>query len=136
MTLLRKSDRESAVSEVIGVILVVALTVIMAAIIAAYVWGMIPTLPVSRTIALTASQNGDDQVMVVYYGGPDHASLVSMNITWPSGVIEPVDHPRIGNTFIAKNLGSGMNATPGKDRILITGRFVNNLEQILLDTYV
>lgn len=131
-----KSENESAVSEVIGVILVVALTVIMAAIIAAYVWGMIPTIPISRIIALTVNQDGPDQVKVVYHGGPDSSYLQSIDITWPSGVTESIVHPTIGTTYTALNRGSPMNATPGNDRIKIVGHFPQNIDQVLIDTYV
>ncbi len=130
------SKNESAVSEVIGVILIVALTVIMAAIIAAYVWGMLPTIPISRIIALTVMQDGPDRVNVVYHGGPDQAILQSMDITWPSGVTESIVSPKIGTTYTAINRGSPMNATPGNDRVKIIGHFPQNIDQILLDTYV
>lgn len=131
-----KPERESAVSEVIGVILIVALTVIMAAIIAAYAFGMIPAIPVSHILAFTTSQIGDNQVQVIYHGGPDQAIIQSMDITWPSGVTEHIVLPKIGTTYTAYNQGSGMNATPGRDHIIIVGHFPNNIDQVMLETDV
>ena len=133
---MHKSESESAVSEVVGVILVVALTVIMAAIIAAYSFGMIPSIPISYVIAFTVSQVGNNEVQVVYHGGPDQAILQSIDITWPSGIIEHIVQPKIGTTYIAINQGSGMNATPGRDHIIITGHFPNNIDKVLLETEV
>ena len=131
-----RTDRESAVSEIIGVILIVALTVILAAIVAAYMFGMLPSLPSPRTIALTASQQGSDQIIIVYHGGPDQKSLVSMNITWPSGTTQLVTSPKIGDTYRATNFGSPLNVTSGKDHLVISGTFSNNVQQVLLDTFV
>jgi flagellin-like protein len=132
-----RTSRESAVSEIIGVILIVALTVILAAIVAAYMFGMLPSLPSPRTIALTASQQDSDHIMVVYHGGPDQKSLASMNITWPSGVVQLVTGPKIGDTYIATNVGVGpRNVTSGKDHLVISGTFTNNVQQVVLDTFV
>lgn len=131
------TNQESAVSEVIGVVLVVALTVILAAIVAAYMFGMVPSLPTSRTIALTASQQDSEHIMVVYHGGPDQKSLASMNITWPSGVVQLVTSPKIGDTYTATNVGAGpRNVTSGKDHLVISGTFTNNAQQVLLETFV
>jgi len=131
-----RTCRESAVSEIIGVILIVALTVILAAIVAAYMFGMLPSLPSPRTIALTASQQDSDHIMVVYHGGPDQKSLVSMNITWPSGAVQLVTSPKIGDTYRATNIGIPKNVTSGKDHLVISGTFANNVQQVLLDTFV
>jgi FlaG/FlaF family flagellin (archaellin) len=114
----------------------VALTVILAAMVAAYMFGMLPSLPSPRTIALTASQQGSDQFIIVYHGGPDQKSLVSMNITWPSGKTQLVTSPKIGDTYRATNLGIPKNVTSGKDHLVISGTFANNVQQVLLDTFV
>jgi len=131
-------NHESSVSEVISVILVVALTVILAAIVAAYMFGMIPSLPTSHTIALTASQVDNDNIIILYHGGPDHGSLVSLNITWPKGDRQMEPDPEIGDIYHVTNIppGSDTNVTVGKDRIIVTGIFANNVQQVVLDTYV
>jgi len=130
-------NRESAVSEVISVVLVVALTVILAAIVAAYMFGMIPTLPVSQTIALTAYQVDIDHFVITYHGGPDQANLVSMNITWPSGSRQLVAQPTIGDSYFAVNPQVGIpNITAGRDHIVVAGHFANGVDQVLLDTYL
>ena len=109
----------------------------MAALVAAYVFGMIPSIPTSHTIALTASQPDINHIMVIYHGGPDQANLASLNITWPSGVTQQVISPKIGDTYSAANIGPGMaNVTPGRDHIVIVGFFSNNVQQVVFDTFV
>jgi len=133
---MKKTNPESAVSEVIGVVLIVALTVILAAIVAAYMFGMIPSIPTSNLIALTASQQDSDHIIVVYHGGPEQANLVSLNITWPSGVTQLVDNPKIGDTYSATNFGDPKNVTAGKDHLVISGTFRNNVQQVVLETFL
>jgi flagellin-like protein len=133
---MNRTNQESAVSPIIGVILMVALTVILAAMVAAFTFGMVPSLPSSHHIALTASQQGSDQIIIVYHGGPDQKTLVSMNITWPSGRTQLVTSPKIGDTYRATNFGIPLNVTTGKDHLVISGTFTNNVQQVILDTFV
>ncbi len=51
-------SKEDAVSPVIGVILMVAVTVILAAVIAAFVFGMGSNVTKTKVVAVTASQTG------------------------------------------------------------------------------
>ena len=78
MCMLKFRENEDAVSPVIGVILMVAITVILAAVIAAFVFGMaggVDTQP--RIVAATAQLSGD-YIVVTYQGGQDHADVMSV----------------------------------------------------------
>ena len=68
--MMKFKENEDAVSPVIGVILMVAITVILAAVIAAFVFGMGSNIGTTKTVAMTASQNGED-VILTYHGGAD-----------------------------------------------------------------
>ena len=69
---------EEAVSPVIGVILMVAITVILAAVIAAFVFGMADTADAKpRNVAATAQISGK-YLVVTYQGGPDHGEVKSV----------------------------------------------------------
>ncbi len=72
---------EDAVSPVIGVILMVAITVILAAVIAAFVFGMAGNVSKTRSIAVTAGTSGSN-FTTTYNGGPDDSDLASLNITY------------------------------------------------------
>jgi len=124
---------ESAVSEVIGVILVVALTVIMAAIIAAFVFGMVDSFGTPRIISVTVLQTSPSAIAVTYRGGPDQGSLQSLTIIWPDGTQQLVSLPKVGQSWQA----SGINVTPlYKDHVVVAARFPNNVDQVVLDTMV
>jgi flagellin-like protein len=71
-------ENEDAVSPVIGVILMVAITVILAAVIAAFVFGMASGVDTqSKNVAATAQLSGD-YVVVTYMGGSDHDTVYSV----------------------------------------------------------
>lgn len=124
---------ESAVSEIIGVILVVALTVIMAAIIAAFVFGMVDTMGTPRIISVTVLQTSPSSIAVTYRGGPDQGSLQGLTIIWPDGTQQVVNNPKVGQSWQA----SGNNVTPlYTDHVVVTARFTNNVDQVVLDTMV
>jgi len=125
--------KESAVSEVIGVVLIVALTVILAAIIASYAFGMMQGVPMSRTVIVTVDQPDGSHMYVTYRGGPDHALLTSLTILWPDGTTLEVPNPMIGGVY---NKPNSAGVTPGKDHIVVTGHFKNNMDQVVLDTMV
>jgi archaeal type IV pilus assembly protein PilA len=130
--------KESAVSEVVGVILMVALTVIMAAIIGAYMFGMMDGHGLTpHIISFSAQQVSPSVIEVRYLGGPDHKNLENLTITWPSGARQFVDFPKIGDVYRATNFAPPYNATPGQtDHIVITGHFNMGAAQVVFDTRV
>lgn len=137
MNTMSKTNNESAVSEVIGVVLAVALTVILAAIVAAYLFGMLNGIPMTRTIAVTATQIDPSHISVTYRGGPDQAILSNLSIHWPDGVtVQRIDFPNVGEVYTATNIGALHNVTAGKDHVVVAGIFANNMSQVVLDTYV
>ena len=66
----RKNDE--AVSPVIGVILMVAITVILAAVIAAFVFGMSGNISKTKVVAVTVTTARCVPYHVTYQGGQDY----------------------------------------------------------------
>ena len=127
-------DREDAVSPVIGVILMVAITVILAAVIAAFVFGMAGSVQSTKSVAATAKQVGND-VIITYHGGQDASSVAYMNLTVKNSagatdtkVYWPVT---VGHTYT-----SYTNATPSSDMVTVSVQFNDGSQQVILDTMV
>jgi FlaG/FlaF family flagellin (archaellin) len=127
---------ESAVSETIATVLVVALTVIMAALIASYLLGMLNGISQTRTVAATADQPDPTHILVTYRGGPDQTLLSNLTIIWPSGVSQKINFPKVGDVYTATNVAAPYNVTSGKDHVVVTAIFANNMSQVILDTFV
>ena len=160
MAFTRKNDE--AVSPVIGVILMVAITVILAAVIAAFVFGMSGNITKTKIVAVTAQQPDGKHITITYQGGQDAQSfsygtvivtpdlslcptatgVYYSNSTLPVPATAPgVNLPNI----LQKNVGSWVTATcgaavtdgfGGKDHVVATGTFGDGSVQVLLDTYV
>jgi len=75
---------EDAVSPVIGVILMVAITVILAAVIAAFVFGLAGTTSTTRTVGMTVAlnQSVDEGFVITFTGGSDLSSLSDLIINY------------------------------------------------------
>jgi len=97
MTFTRKN--EDAVSPVIGVILMVAITVILAAVIAAFVFGMAGNIQKTKVVAATESRVNSTYVTSTYQGGQDAGSL--QGIAW-----------QVNGGNITVSVATGLTANP------------------------
>jgi flagellin-like protein len=144
-------ENEEAVSPVIGVILMVAITVILAAVIAAFVFGMTGNVQTTKTVSVTASQTGND-IVVNYKGGADANTLNYLKVTIQddeagskycfidtalttsaadtTGIDVDAQVP-VGATI--KFTGDG---TTQRDHVIVVGHFMDGTDQVLLDSYV
>ena len=126
---------EDAVSPVIGVILMVAITVILAAVIAAFVFGLAGTTGSSKNVGLTVAVNESGQDFVVtVQGGTDLATLDTLNVATGSGNTTPGELVSGGNIEV----GSSYVFVPDPQqtsniRVIITGEFADGSTQVLFD---
>jgi flagellin-like protein len=120
------SKNEEAVSPVIGVILMVAITVILAAVIAAFVFGMAGNVSKTKIVAATAAQQGTG-IWVTYQGGQDAAQVSSLSANIAGSVVA------LANTVGSTAVGTG---TTGQDKVTVTATFNDGSSQVILDTYV
>jgi flagellin-like protein len=121
---------EEAVSPVIGVILMVAITVILAAVIAAFVFGMAGNIQKSKVVAATASRTSTSTVVITYNGGQDANSLDY--ICWTAnganvftmGNIAGTSTLAVGCSSVISNIGIQSN-------LIATGYFNDGTSQII-----
>jgi flagellin-like protein len=78
---------EDAVSPVVGVILMVCVTIILAAIVAAFVFGMAGEQKVPHNVAVKPFYNNGDLV-ITYYGG-DGEKMLEHFVVEIDGVVKP-----------------------------------------------
>lgn len=124
-----KIENNSAVSPVIGVILMVAITVILAAVIAAFVFGMSENIQGSYVVAITMSQPNGNCITLTNMGGQDAGNLVSVNVTGDLKVL-PAMKPgaSVGSTNTYE-----LSAGAGQKHIIVVGLFKDGTEQVLID---
>lgn len=141
------NHNEEAVSPVIGIILMVAITVILAAVIAVFVFNMAGDVQTTKIVAVSAKQVGTN-VTLTYQGGPDDASVQTLSVRHPStGDIywydstatgdlsttapSPLEKPEVGAVMLLTSAG-----TTGQDQIVVTAIFGDGTTQVIMDTYV
>ena len=121
---------DEAVSPVIGVILMVAITVILAAVIAAFVFGLAGTTGTSKNVGLTVSLNTSQMAQITVQGGTDLATLNYLNWT-----IDSVPYAAANSsiqTFHAGTIVPTTTVVTGH-RFLVTGTFSDGSTQVLFD---
>ena len=123
-------QKDDAVSPVIGVILMVAITVILAAVIAAFVFNMAGTINTSYIVVTTANQVTENDIDITYQGGPDHDSLNWINISVDNTMEHQELNPDVGYTW------TSANGSAERDHVIVAGHFVDGTEQVILDAYV
>ena len=129
------TKNEDAVSPVIGVILMVAITVILAAVIAAFVFGMAGNIQKTKVVAATAAQSGANTIYVTYQGGQDQALVDAVSVAVGTTAPESIG-TTVGKTYAWTNAAHGGTVTPTRDHVVATAHFTDGTTQVILDTYV
>ena len=118
-------NNEEAVSPVIGVILMVAITVILAAVIAASVFGMVGNMGKTKIVAFAVSHPGPGIIVVTNMGGMDVGTLVSADVT---GDVNGT----VGNTV---GSSQSFSTSGGANNVIVTGTFSDGTKQVLLQDF-
>ncbi|MGA2121936.1 MAG: type IV pilin N-terminal domain-containing protein [Methanoregula sp.] len=143
MTFTKKN--EEAVSPVIGVILMVAITVILAAVIAAFVFGMAGNISKTKVIAATAQKPTATTITVTYQGGQDAASFTGANVTVTDSAATPgtITYSTAVNGlgWLSTSVGNSITATDttaygAKSHVTVTANFNDGTQQVILDTFL
>ena len=144
------TKNEDAVSPVIGTILMVAVTVILAAVIASFVFGMPMSIQKAKLMGSSVQMDTTgESILLSYYGGPDDISLSMINITAPNGTewyTSSTDGALTVSTAtspapVKPDIGAMMTLHPapdgpaGQKRVLVVGSFNDGVQQIILDSY-
>jgi len=149
MAFTRKNDE--AVSPVIGVILMVAITVILAAVIAAFVFGMAGNITKTKVVAATMSRPNSTAVIVTYSGGQDAATLIGLNFS-VNGQAATLNAAPSGTLMIGSGnggfvfdptkgtsipVGSSVYLTAATNsNIVVTGAFADGSTQVILQNTI
>jgi len=133
-------DWEDAVSPVIGTILMVAVTVILAAVIAAFVFGWTGPLQRTKSVGATATQQGT-AIVITYQGGQDQnqVSAYGLNVSILSSDGNAITYPGAGQMGLEAKVGNITRfggGTSGQDHVTVTAAFTDGSQQVILDSYV
>lgn len=137
------TKNEDAVSPVIGVILMVAITVILAAVIAAFVFGMAGNIQKTKVVTATVARVDGDTISVTFQGGQDAGSLKAITFTAqePDGTdITDLSVTRMYNSedplAVGKTVSTTSTSLTSGSHIIGVGTFLDGSTQVIIDTKI
>ncbi len=123
---------EEAVSPVIGVILMVAITVILAAVIAAFVFGMAGNISKTKVVAVTGQRVNANTISVTFQGGQDASTLVS--ICWTVGGNNAAIWTTSGTQTSIPVGNTSTITAPTSSHVIGIGTFTDGSTQVIYDS--
>jgi flagellin-like protein len=143
---------KQAVSPVIGVILMVAVTVVMAAIVGSFLYGFIGGGGAPPAVSATATyyeRLAGGIVVATYVGGPDQEFVATNGIVvkaWnetgaallnTTDVAAPTIDTVGGTVTFDKPTGMGAgNLTKATNHVVVTAKYKDDTTSVILDTWV
>ena len=127
----QNSRKRKGVSPVIGVILMVAATIVIAAVVIAMLGGFQQIQPTYLVTATATSDVAGTTIYVTYNGGPDTDMLDNCTLSGLAN-IDQFDTPTpVGD------IATG-DGTPGSgnDQVIVVANFVDGTSQVILNTFV
>jgi len=135
--------KDEAVSEIIGVMLMVSLTVILAAVVAAFIFGIPGEVTKPKSVSATAQKLSADEMEVTFTGGKDTGMVerISWRVTPDTG---PDDTYSMGTAGSILKVGTShvlTSVTPRgysrQNHVMATAHFSDGSpDQVILDIRV
>jgi len=127
-----RSRSKRGVSPVIGVILMVAATIVIAGVVMAMLGGFSPTQSL-KAVAATAKHINDTAIQITFTGGPDADLVTNLSGNIDGHPVTFTSHA-VGTTVIVNE--SYIDAGPNNDAVTVTATFTDGTEQVILDTLI
>ena len=125
---------EAAVSEVMGSILMVAVTVIFALLIGATLLSLVGSMQQTRVVGVVAVRLNATFVSITYYGSDTPDQVYQLNIS--ANGMGPTALGS-GTTPLEVGTSTMVSATaPGNNHMVVTGAFSDGTRQVVLNTMV
>ena len=137
-----RSRSKRGVSPVIGVILMVAATIVIAGVVMAMLGGFSPTQSL-KAVTATAKHINDTAIQITFTGGPDADLVKALNATIDGESVSTTD---LGADFINGTVGATaiidatggytIDAGPNNDAVTVTATFKDGSTQVILDVLI
>lgn len=125
---------DTAVSEVMGSILMVAVTVIFAMLIGATVLSLVGSMQQTRVVGVVAVRLNATFVFITYYGSDKPDQVYQLNIS-----VNGMGPTALGSGTTPLEVGTSTMVcatAPGNDHMAVTGAFSDGIRQVVLNTMV
>jgi FlaG/FlaF family flagellin (archaellin) len=146
------SNNNSALSPIIGEILIVAIAVILGAIIASYAFGTTKSLQDNLLIGMSVDKINEDNIVVTFMGGQDADKVLYLDVSvngyyynettlWSLNPVNTFNgdgkNPiKVGKTVLMTDLAPNDPITANKDHVIIVAELIGGTQLVVLDTKV
>ena len=128
------TDNDTAVSPILGTVIILLLTVVLFVAVAAVVLNMGNTAPAIRMVSFTAHQEGE-YIYVTYHGGPNQLDVADPGITALVNEQE-MQTPFTKTGHVEGGTSAKTMGTLGKDHVVVTVTYKDGRKEIALNTWV
>jgi flagellin-like protein len=128
---------KKGVSAVIGVILTVAATIVIAAVLLAMLGAF--TLPQApHAVLITAKQINSTHIEVMFMGGPDSDLVNGLNLSVDASPIDLSSFPEFQNGTVGASVitNKSVEVGPNNDAVVVTAHFTDGTAQVVLNVLV
>jgi flagellin-like protein len=130
---------KKGVSAVIGVILTVAATIVIAAVLLAMLGAFTPPQP-PHSILVTAKHINSTHIEVIFMGGPDSDLVNGLNLSVDASPINLSSFPDFQNGIVGNpvitDASRKVDAGPNNDAVVVTASFKDGTKQVVLNVLV
>ena len=124
---------DDAISPILGTLLLIVLTTILAVAVAALVLNMGNTAPTIRMVSFTAHQEGET-IYVTYHGGPNQLDVAD------PGIVALVNEQEMTTPFsktghVEVGTSAKTAGTLGKDHVVVAVVYKDGKRSVALDTF-
>ncbi|WP_342678081.1 type IV pilin N-terminal domain-containing protein [Methanofollis sp. UBA420] len=131
--MVQSNEHEDAVSPTVATVLMVAVTVILAALVASFSLGTLGGLSGNGFVGAKAVRMDDGAILVTYVGGDGAAAVDHLN--WTIDGTEQAD--RLDTTVGSSAINTTVSTDPGKKhRVMVVATYGDGSSLIVLDTAV
>ena len=131
---MKTNRKDRAVSEVMGSILMVALVVILAAVIGAFVFGLTGSMQSSNLVGVSAVKYDSTHILVTFVGGDKANQLYRLNVSINGNNAGALGTPPWTTPISVGNSSLFAGSTTGSDHLVIIGSFADGTQQVVMDT--
>jgi FlaG/FlaF family flagellin (archaellin) len=131
--MVQSNEHEDAVSPTVATVLMVAVTMILAALVASFSLGTLGGTPDNGIVGAKAVRTDDGAIQVTYVGGDGHDAVDHLN--WTIDGTEQT--ARLDATVGASASNATVSIDPGKrHRVMVMATYSDRSSQVVLDAVV
>ena len=128
---------KKGVSAVIGVILTVAATIVIAAVLLAWLGAFTPP-QAPHYVLVTAEHINSTHIQVIFMGGPDSDLVNGFNLSVDASTIDLTGFTDFQSGIVGASVitNTSVDAGPSDDHVVVTASFTDGTAQVVLNVLV